>query len=123
MQYLTLKQICDKQKIPYNTLYYRVLHSDRIRTQRLGNMLLVHKDDVKYIIEYNKQKKILKTKSKIYSRWTTLLNLHREEVVPEWHNYDRFIQDMGLPKNPKMRLTRRDKSKMWSPENCVWRTR
>lgn len=42
------------------------------------------------------------------------------EICPEWSSRDKFCQDMGEPPSPKHTLERKDNSKGYSKENCIW---
>lgn len=45
------------------------------------------------------------------------------EVCERWRGpggFERFIEDMGLPPQPRMSVERKDVTKGYSPDNCVW---
>lgn len=40
--------------------------------------------------------------------------------VPEWHSFQQFIYDMGLPPTASSTLDRLDVDADYCPENCIW---
>lgn len=44
---------------------------------------------------------------------------HLARVVPEWHVFETFVDDMGLPLESAV-LVRRDRRKPYGPGNCYW---
>lgn len=43
-------------------------------------------------------------------------------VHPSWHHFRFFAQDMGVPPSKEHSIERKDNSKGYSKENCVWAT-
>lgn len=71
---------------------------------------------------------------KIYTTWVNMrqrcFNQNHAEyhnyggrgisICEEWEDFDRFLQDVGLPEHPSLSLDRVDNNKGYSKDNCRW---
>ncbi len=121
MQYQTLKAISEASGVNYHTLRNRLIGASNIRTERAGSVILIHKDDVSKLTGTPPTLKTHgRTKTPLYSRWTSLLHGHRDEVDERWHTFENFLEDMGEPQTRRHRLRRLDTDQPWSADNCKW---
>jgi len=44
-------------------------------------------------------------------------------VDPAWHHFENFARDMGPKPDPRLTIERRDNSRGYSKDNCLWATR
>jgi hypothetical protein len=61
------------------------------------------------------------TGTKIYSRWTSLLHYHRDDVCQRWFDFEAFLEDMGEPPTHQHKLHRKDPTAGWDASNCEWK--
>lgn len=91
--------------MPRATLYRRL----EKREWRKG-VLVVRERDIPRLLEARLEKHGM-SKSKLYSRWTTMMN--RDEACERWRSFLNFAEDVG--DSPLKRI---DPKKPYSPENC-----
>lgn len=63
--------------------------------------------------------------AKLLKAWQNMRDRCRNQyngidVCPEWSSREQFCQDMGEPPSKKHTLERKDNSKGYSKDNCVW---
>ena len=73
----------------------------------------------------------------LYNRWTAMLRRcmnPKDRKYPDyggrgitvcerWHNFENFLEDMGVPEDRTLSIDRRDNDRGYEPENCRWATK
>ena len=70
-------------------------------------------------------------KRKSYKAWSRIKNNYTNpnakkgyiegiKLCPRWHDYQKFVEDVGEPPNKYYVFARIDKNKDYEPDNCKW---
>jgi hypothetical protein len=58
-----------------------------------------------------------------HASWCGMMTTHRDRVCERWQTFEKFRADMGPKPEGNYVLSRRDRSKRYTPGNAVWLTR
>lgn len=121
MGYIPLNSVCPRRHTMFMTVYLRLRNNpERYPSEKRGGRIYIDESIVDDLMAVRKKKSHGRTRTWVYSRWTSLLHNHRGNVPDEWLTFEGFIADVGEPPDRTHTFMRHDAKLAWSKDNSGW---